>query len=391
MIVHFVIDEKIIDNIIDNFLQVSSNNIFLVFTEKTSEKFNHITNSGPYVKRYNYKKEDINEILDLIGSKSIILHQLNPIFAKTINQIKHSVKVAWIVWGFDVYSLPKIIPNLYAPITKQFLLKNKPATQINWFIKKNKVARELFYKLKGQRDPYSEVFKAIKRVDFFSTYIREDFDFFSKFYDSKTIRFVEASFSNIDQYLAGNKKNRISEDATNIIIGNSNTLESNYLDVISKISETGKEFKEIYCVLSYGNNKDFKSKVISEGQKQLKDIFHPLTDFMSREQYIELLRSCSVGIFFHYRQQAMGNIIALLYMGARVYLSEKNPAYHFFKRKGVLVNSFEKDFDIFHNKRLLIEDAENNRNKLDLIFNKEKVLNDLSQLSNLLEVKHVNS
>ena len=391
MILHFVIDEKIINQMIDNFLQISHNHLFLVFTENKNDNFNHITRTGSFIRRFNYIEDDINEVLKNKDANAIILHQLNLKFAKTVNHIKNSIQISWIVWGFDVYSLPKIMPSLYAPITKQFLFKIKPATPLVWIIKKNSFTRNIFYRLKGQSDPYREIFKAISRIDFFSTYIREDFDYFSKFYKIKKLRFLESPFSTIDQYLAGNNNLRIDEGATSIIIGNSNTLESNYLDVIEKIEEKKDKINKIYCTLSYGNNYDHKKKVITEGRKQLGEKFHPLTDFMVREQYVELLQSCSAGIFFHYRQQAMGNIIALLYMGARVYLSERNPAYKFFSRKEIIVNSFENEFDSYLNTKLSCEDAENNRRKLDLIFNNEKVISDLKHLTLSLDSSNVNS
>lgn len=391
MIIHFVVDEKIIDQIIDNFLQVSPNHQFLVFTENKNDNFNHITYTGPFIRSFNYIEDDINEVLSNTKADAIILHQLNLKFANTVNKIKNSIQIAWIAWGFDVYSLPNIKPSLYAPITKQFILKCRPASSLVWSIKKYNFARVIFYRLKGKRDPYREIFKAIDRINFFSTYIREDFDYFSKYYHKNNLGFLESSFSTIDQYLAGNNNLRVDEFATSVIIGNSNTLESNYLDVIGKIQEKRDQINKIYCVLSYGKNNDHKKQVISEGEKQLGDKFQPLTDFMPREQYLEMLQSCSAGIFFHYRQQAMGNIIALLYLGSRVYLSERNPAYNFFLRNGIVVNSFENDFDRYLNTKLSYEDAENNRKKLDLIFSKEKVISDLKNLTLTLDSLNVNS
>lgn len=391
MIIHFVVDEKIIDQMIDNFLQVSSNNLFLVFTEYSSDNYRHITRIGPHLKNYNYKKEDINEILKKNDVHSVILHQLNLKFAKTINKIKHNVNISWIPWGFDVYNLPKIESTLYAPLTKIFLVKNRPLVPLIWLIKKNNLTRRLFFNLKGKKDYYREIYRAINKVTYFSTYIREDFYVFTKYYNIKGLSFVETSFSSIDQYLAGDKHLRVDKNATSIIIGNSNTPESNYLDVIPVIGEKDFKIEKVFCVLSYGINNKHKKKVIFEGRKHLKDFFCPLTDFMPREEYIKILQTCSTGIFYHYRQQAMGNIIALLYLGARVYLSVKNPAYLFFKRIGVKVFNFEYEFDIFLNTKLSLDDIENNRKKLDSIFNKEKVINDLSSLSNLLDKSNVNS
>ena len=73
-------------------------------------------------------------------------------------------------------------------------------------------------------------------------------------------------------------------------------------------------------------------------------------------------------IFNNKRQQAIGNTISLLWFGAKVYLSDKNPFYHFLKRKGVFVYCFETDLNennilqllsldqINHNKKILFQE-----------------------------------
>ncbi|MEL7601203.1 MAG: TDP-N-acetylfucosamine:lipid II N-acetylfucosaminyltransferase [Proteiniphilum sp.] len=386
MIVHFVVDEKIIDQTIDNFLEISSENVFLVFTHEKNKKYIHITREGSFIRRFDYRYEDINEVLNEIKAKAIIIHQLNLNFAKAINQIEKTIKIAWVVWGFDIYSLPKISYNLFAPKTKKFIISQKPIRLLAWKLKKHAYMTNFFYNYVVRKAKPKEIeLRAIQRIHFFCTYIKEDFDYFKKYYSFNHLEFIETAFSSINQYLAGNNKLRILKDANNILIGNSNTLQSNYLDAIKLVAEEKKNINKVFVVLSYGPDKLHKRKVIESGEKLLGTTFFPLLDFLPRNQYIEILQSCSTGIFYHYRQQAMGNIIAMLYMGARVYLSEKNPAYHYFLRKGVFVNSIENDFKKFQTKRLESEKSDINRKQLDLIFSHEKVLNDLKLLSQTLQ------
>lgn len=74
----------------------------------------------------------------------------------------------------------------------------------------------------------------------------------------------------------------------------------------------------------------------------------------------------------------------MLYMGSRVYLSEKNPAYTYFQRNGIIIYSIEQDFDRYGISRPDKDIAENNRYRLDMIFSKEKVLNDLKNVYEVL-------
>jgi uncharacterized membrane protein len=162
-------------------------------------------------------------------------------------------------------------------------------------------------------------------------------------------------------------------------------LENNHLDVfhILKLKKSIENIK-LVVPLSYGNNIKYKKEIIKKGTKYFKESFVPLLDFMPRAEYLELLSNCSTAIFYHYRQQAMGNIIALLYMGVRVYLSTNNPVYTYCKRIGLHIYDMDSEFDIYKNSILEEEKADENRNVLYNIFNEEEVINRLNSLVNAL-------
>ena len=119
---------------------------------------------------------------------------------------------------------------------------------------------------------------------------------------------------------------------------------------------------------------------IKSGEKYFNSNFYPLLDFMPRDEYFELLSNSSTAIFYHYRQQAMGNIIALLYMGARVYFSRKSPVYAYCKRVGLNIYNFDSEFNIYKNSVLEKEKADENRYILFKIFNQEQVIETINSL-----------
>ena len=141
---------------------------------------------------------------------------------------------------------------------------------------------------------------------------------------------------------------------------------------------------KIFVPLSYGPNEVYKEEVIKRGTTLFGNSFVPLLDFMERTVYIDILASCTTGVFYHYRQQAMGNIIAMLYIGARVYLSNKNPAYQFFVKNGITVFDFDKDYEVFKNTKLEINIVKKNRKMLSDMFSEQKVLEDIRNFMNLL-------
>jgi dTDP-N-acetylfucosamine:lipid II N-acetylfucosaminyltransferase len=382
MILHFLLDEKIAEQIISNFEGISSDNKYLVFV-KEKEKFKHIKNSHQNILIFKYEKENINGIVEKLKPTGIVLHAYHLEFAKILLELKYELKIAWVAWGFDIYGLPKIKQNIYAPLTDKFLSRKEAFLFFKRKLLANNLLRTIFFLFTKEQDRYSIVFKSLKKVNYFSTYLEEDYIYFSKYYPNN-LRFVNCTFTSIDQYLAGNEDVYNQVEATNIIIGNSNTPESNHLDVIDKLKHKKLASSKVFVPLSYGQNDAYRKTVIKEGESCFGDRFEPLLIFMERQQYLNILMSCSVGIFYHYRQQAMGNIIAMLYLGARVYMYAKSPVYLYLKRNQINVFDFDTDFDIYNIKKLPQTEVVANRKILETLFNKDKVNNDLSNLIKLL-------
>lgn len=111
---------------------------------------------------------------------------------------------------------------------------------------------------------------------------------------------------------------RCSNDHHTVLIGNSATASNNHFEAIDLVKKYGKEIK-VYCPLSYGDA-EYREKVIAYGKQVLGDQFISVTEQMEKDKYVEFLSKCDVGIFNNNRQQAMGNINLLLYLGKKVFL-----------------------------------------------------------------------
>ena len=80
MILHFLLDEKIAEQIISNFEGISSDNKYLVFV-KEKEKFKHIKNSHQNILLFDFEKDNVNEIVKCLNPTGIILHAFHLEFA----------------------------------------------------------------------------------------------------------------------------------------------------------------------------------------------------------------------------------------------------------------------------------------------------------------------
>lgn len=378
-VLHLIPDEKVTDNVIENFEKVFSDNIFFVLGDKDKRKYcKSVGNNIIFGNKEFFVKENIPSDV-----KGIVIHGLNHIFAKMILNISTKIKIGWFAWGYDIYFLPKISGSLYSKFTYKYLSSRNRRFKIVNKIKNNKFLRFLYYVgLKGGEDYYSIYEKAHKRVDFFCTYVQEDYILFRSKYNF-TASFENVGYFSVKQYLSGQENLRVTESAKNILIGNSNSPECNHLDVLDILDNNRSYFDgDLVVPLNYGEDSSYKVKVLLTGQSMFFDRFVPLLEFMDRLEYFTLLRNCSTAIFYHNRQQAMGNIIAFLYMGGRVYLSTKNPVYSYFKRIGIQVFDLDSDFIIYGVSRLDEDLANSNRSILEKYFDDSIIY---EQNKNLIE------
>lgn len=104
-----------------------------------------------------------------------------------------------------------------------------------------------------------------------------------------------------------------------VMLGNSATGSNRHFEMIDFVEKYKGEEVVFLCPLSYGESQ-YAKEVMRYGKDKLGDKFVPLTDFLSPEKYYTLLNQCCVGIYNNDRQQALGNIYALLYLGSKIYL-----------------------------------------------------------------------
>lgn len=105
-----------------------------------------------------------------------------------------------------------------------------------------------------------------------------------------------------------------------LLVGNSLSKNNNHLEVLKKLQAYEKQIDKIICPLSYGNDLAYRNSVIDLGIKLFGERFHPLTEFMPRNEYEKLLDTIDIAIFDHWRQEAMGVTLSLLSLGKTVYM-----------------------------------------------------------------------
>ncbi|MGM0838322.1 MAG: TDP-N-acetylfucosamine:lipid II N-acetylfucosaminyltransferase [Bacillota bacterium] len=257
-------------------------------------------------------------LLEMYRSDKIYLHNL---FNMDVNRLLFLQpwllkKCYWMVWGADLYSY------------------RNPRTTT--------------------KEKFKEFVRAfvIKRMGYVVTLVKGDYELAKEWYGAKGTYLHGAYINPISKdYLDSLALSEKSKDSPVVIqIGNSADPSNNHIDALNKL----KNFKDqnilIYVPLSYGNKKHAKV-VAEEGKKIFGDKFIALMEFLPPEEYSAYLNNIDIALFNSDRQQALGNIYALLYLNKKVYIRSDTSMWSHFKEK----------FDIDMNDVLSIENMDFNQ------------------------------
>ncbi|WP_264535046.1 TDP-N-acetylfucosamine:lipid II N-acetylfucosaminyltransferase [Flavobacterium sp. N1736] len=390
-IIHVFDDDKFIDPAIKLFESVypgiseywiikNQGGIFQYVTSKIVKTFD------PYDKE-SFKSfiEKINEIEDPI----VFFHALEQTKQKIALEISPKITKVWFIWGYDLYgNWPLLRKEVFKKNTKSYINKTqkekvKDKLLLNnfafWIFKNDIFFRHILpLKLRNVlQQKYNTIFyQAAKKMDIVVPVIYGELKILKKM-DIKAI-YAPFTYGSIEGLL-GDKINENVLGKQNILVGNSADPSNNHLEILQKLSKINLNNKKIYVPLSYGGNEDYKQHIIRKGKELFGENFIPLTDFMSLKEYNEILLSCGILVFNHVRQQGVGNIITMGYLGAKIFINSKSPVYETYKTYGIKIFNLNK-----LDKNILIplnnQEYELNKRLLFNLYSEEAVKNKIIEL-----------
>jgi hypothetical protein len=292
--------------------------------------------------QYKSKKGYFKVLKGLYLSENIILHGLfnRNIIIILFLQPWLLKKCKWILWGGDLY------------IYKKYQNKNKIKSKIYEFMRSS----------------------VIRNVEGIITYVKGDYNLAQQWYNTKAQYYNCISYlSNVPSYNINYDKNRNNNKKSFLFIqiGNSADPSNNHIEILNKLKKTKSTNQKIkfICPLSYGRE-EHAEKVISYGKELFGNDFVPLTEFMDLKTYNKLQSNIDIAIFNHKRQQAMGNILTLLYLGKKVYIRDDITTWDFMQKNNLKVFSFNNSKNDLL-KKIDTHIAKENRKKINSRFNIE--------------------
>lgn len=326
-ILHLALDEKFIDPAIEifnstdqpwiNHLYIFTNNKNITLVKSPANKaveYNLDKIEDSILPAENYNNYDI-----------IVFHSLPKILYLQIESISKNTRLIWLGWGYDYYPEICLSKELMLDKTYQIYLKHimKGATTNN----KKRITTKSITK-----------HEAIERLNIFSPVLPIEHKMLNSAKSwNKFPVYSRWNYGHIEQLIQLAFKNK-SVNGDFILVGNSASFTSNHIESFELLSKLEINDRTIVSPLSYGNS-DYAKQVIFYGEKFFGHNFQPILDFLPLDEYVNNIINCGYLIMNHKRQQALGNIVIMLYLGARVFLNKGNPLFKFFLDLDIHLNS----------------------------------------------------
>lgn len=365
MILHLIPEEKISPLIISTFEEAfPGRNLFVGFNG------NHktLTYNGNVIRdtEYDIKISGGEDI------EAVMLHYMTWARIDFLNSHPSLLEkqIIWIMWGADLYNdllshkgfrIRTIQKGEYWLETKRLIRRilriySPLVTKREEFIRKNiDVIACISPEYDLAKKFLPETFKNLTRVDFF-------------YYPVDKIL-----GSLIDAGISGN----------NIWVGNSGSFTNNHELAFKKLRRLEISDRKVISPLSYNGTVQHRANIEKIGHRYFKDKFLPLKDFYPLDKYNKIMLTANVYIFANWRQEALGNIVIALYLGAKVYLSRRSPLFKYFKDNGIYIFEFEKIQQQSIDTPLTAEEKKHNRSLILKLFNKERQIKLARQLITL--------
>lgn len=208
----------------------------------------------------------------------------------------------------------------------------------------------------------------ISRIGYLLTYLPDDLEKARKWYKAKG-KHYECLMYESNVFIENSMNVKPCSTSKKILVGNSSDPSNNHSDIFEFLE--GFENIRLYIPLTYGCRKN--ALYIRElATRKFQQSAIPIMDNMPYEEYLALLADIEFAIFYHPRQQAMGNTINLLGLGKKVFLRKGTSQWQLFETLGIKVYDAEGiELNLSQDDLKLLSD---NRVKVSEYFSKEKLI-----------------
>ena len=184
---------------------------------------------------------------------------------------------------------------------------------------------DLYYYRKEKRTIKSKLLeiirkKVIRNMGSIISLVKGDYDLAVKWYGTNAIYYHGMYVTPINMDYLNTLPEATNKEILHIQIGNSGDPANQHMEALKLLESFKAENIKIFMPISYGGTEEYKKEIIDFGTITFGDKFVPMLEFLKADEYASYLSSIDIAIFNNNRQQALGNIFALLYLGKKVYI-----------------------------------------------------------------------
>lgn len=329
-ILHLVSDEKFIPFATELFASIpDTKNSYLIVVGDSTKPLKYIRNAD---KKNIVDKHLIAKIsAETYPHDAIVIHYLDALKIRIIDQLNTSAPIVWSGWGGDYYeAFTALRSGILGAETK------KLDQQIQSALPFREKFVGVFRKIKRNTIDEFRAIKFIGKIDYFSAPIPNDFNVIK---DAIPIKadYLQINYGSVEKTFDVGPSMAVGDD---ILVGNSASASNNHLEIFSALRKIDLGSRNVIVPLSYGCAK-YRDHIIEAGRKIFGNKFIPMVDFVPLETYNTQISNCSLVVMGHRRQQAVGNIATMLYKGARIFIEQSTTTYQFLKSQGAIIFSME--------------------------------------------------
>ena len=337
-----------------------------------STEKNYIVNLGEYSvirdEIITYIPDSIKSIKDYINHidkpDKIIFHPYKFScyeFLKLTLKKFPKIKVYWAFWSFELYNLSHLPIEHFLPYSKNYIKKKMTLPER---IKENKIVGNLVLKLTyatGIKENYiKNLVDSFKHIDFFCSFLPSDFLFYQKVSSNKKTKYIPFLYLSLEEIMPGLSNFKCV--GNKIMVGHASSPYGNHYEILQLLSKINSRF-DIFIPIAYGD--EVYGNLIEKKAKRLfpnSEIQREKLDSFLYHKKLTEVGWCIINVKV---QQGLGNIIALIWMGAKVFLDEDSSTYKDFSEWGIIIFSIQRHLNLRELSNKLTEsEIENNKSKI---------------------------
>ena len=324
-ILHLINDHQVIERTLGVYEELFPNKNEVLFFNN-SKGIKHLDKYATSTLVTSKNVKQIAQSYDFSSISYVIAHYMTMDKINFIKLVPQNIHVCWEVYGYDLYD-QFLKPNGYK------LLSIDPIPYFK-YARARKFFRPLFNAaliLKGYKYVYkwqiNRQFRYISnRIDSIQYCCRYDAKFIED-YAHREIPSYEVFNYSLTEVL-GDLKDSPFSAGRNILVGNSASLSNNHFYILGFLQKMDiSDGIRLILPLSYGGSRRYVNDVEKKYKESFPDRVQTLREYIPLHEYNKMFLEINSCIMSAWRQESIGTIIMCLYLGIKVFMSNRSPLY----------------------------------------------------------------